>query len=132
GLLDNNTMAFGMMHKPNDVLVHLFRITSTLPVLKEKLLERVLELDQMLLVFRFDLSPLMKDIKELRKSRYKTAAKKLPFFRSLRLSFLWRIMQPTMEQFKLQLEKVFQRSGSSQETPKAKALSKVASSGSED
>jgi hypothetical protein len=132
GLLDKNTLAFGMMHKPNDVLVHLFRITSAFPVLKEKLLERVLELDQMLLVFRFDLSPLMKDVKELRKSRYKTAVKKLPFFRNLRLSFLWRIMQPTMDQFKMQLEKVFLRSGVGQETAQIKAPPTVASAKLED
>jgi hypothetical protein len=127
GLLDKNVMAFGMMHKPNEVLIHLFRITTMIPVLKEKLMERVLELDQMLLVFRFDLSPLMKDVKELRKSRYKTAVKKLPFFRNLRMAFLWRIMQPTMEQFTSQLEKVFQRSGGDQEPAKVSAPTRVAS-----
>jgi len=126
GNLEKNVAAFGMMHKPNDILVHLFRITSNPPILREKLLEKILELDQMLLVFRFDLSPLMKDIKELRKSRYKTAVKKLPFFRNLRLSFLWRVMQPTMELFKSQLERVYEKNGAGR-TVSAQPVAMVAS-----
>jgi hypothetical protein len=107
GLPEKNTVAFGMTASPNDTAVYFFRIVMQQGEAKEKLPAKVLEIDQSLVLFRFDLTPVYKDRRELRKSRYKTAVKKLAFLRLLRKSLLMRQINSDIKTFEESLERIF-------------------------
>jgi hypothetical protein len=106
---EKNLLAFGFTSNPQDSSVHFFRIALDPAEARVKLATKVLELDQYLLLTRFDLFPLFRDKKEIRKSRYKTAVKKLSFFRMMRKSYLGRSQLPEESQLKADFERFAQK-----------------------
>ncbi|HRY91218.1 MAG TPA: hypothetical protein P5229_02655, partial [Candidatus Gracilibacteria bacterium] len=92
-LPDKNTIVLGTMANPPamDKHFYFFRIIMQQGDAREKLASKIMELNQCMLLFKFDLTPLYKDRKELNKSRYRTAIKRLSFLRLIRKSYLGRI-----------------------------------------
>ncbi|MBP7058514.1 hypothetical protein KBB06_04215, partial [Candidatus Gracilibacteria bacterium] len=88
---------------------YFFRIIMQQGDAREKLANKIMELNQCMLLFKFDLTPLYKDRKELNKSRYRTAIKRLSFLRLIRKSYLGRVANVDSSTFKNELEKVFKR-----------------------
>lgn len=85
---EKNIIAVGRTSSPNDTAVHFFRIIMQQGDPQERLGAKLLEIEQSLLLFRYDFSVVYKDRRELRKSRYRTALKKISFLRLLRKSYL--------------------------------------------
>ena len=110
-LPDKNTIVLGTMANPPamDKHFYFFRIIMQQGDAREKLANKIMELNQCMLLFKFDLTPLYKDRKELNKSRYRTAIKRLSFLRLIRKSYLGRIANVDSSTFKNELEKVFKR-----------------------
>lgn len=106
---EKNLLAFGLTSLPQDSSVHFFRIALDPAEARTKLATKVLELDQYLLLTHFDLFPLFKDKKEIRKSHYKTAVKKLSYFRMMRKSYLGRSNSAEEALFKADVERFAQK-----------------------
>ncbi len=106
---DKNTIAVGMTGNPQDNSVYFFRIIMQQGNAREKLTAKLMEIDQCMIIFRFDLAAIYRDRRELRKSRYKTALKKLAFFRLLRKSFLVRTVTADPKQFEQDLKKIYEK-----------------------
>lgn len=87
-LPEQNIIAIGSTSDPNNNTVHFFRIIMQQGDALDKLPAKVLEIDQSMIIFKFDLSPIIKDRKELRKSKYRTVLKRLSFLRLLRKSYM--------------------------------------------
>ena len=94
---------------PKDTVVHFLRIIMQQGQPEEKLAAKIMEIDQTLFVFRFDISLLYKDKRELKKSRYKTAFKKLSFFRLLRKSYVGRVPFSDEKVLETEMAKVLER-----------------------
>jgi len=101
-----NVIALAVASDNTDKSVYYFRIIMQHGDAKEKIASKLLEIDQMMILFKADLGTAYKDKRELRKSRYKTALKKLSFFRLLRKSFLVRNSAADISQFKSDLQKI--------------------------
>lgn len=71
----------------------------------EKVPNKVLELNQALLNLHFVVDPLWRDKRELRRSPYKFAIRKLPYLRILRRSYVGRAPQYVKEMFQKYLER---------------------------
>lgn len=108
---EKNTIAVGVTSNlPGaDRNFHFFRIVMQQGDAREKLAAKILELNQSLLIFKFDLIPLYKDRRELNKTRYRTAIKRLSFLRLIRKSYLGRIGVSELGAFKNEIEKIFSR-----------------------
>jgi len=104
-----NIVAFAMTSNPQDSAIYFFRIIMQKGDAKEKLSAKIMELDQAMVIFKGDFSPVYKDRRELRKSRYKTALKKMSFLRLLRKSLLTRNVAVGGQDFKAQLDHVYER-----------------------
>jgi len=76
----------GDIKKINDTLF--FKIIMEHGNPEEKIGHKVLEINQALILLDFALDPMYKDKKEMRRSIYKMAVRKLPFLRILRKSFI--------------------------------------------
>ena len=87
-LPEKNVVAMGRTSGANDSTVHFFRIIMQQGDPKEKLAAKLLEIDQAMIIFRYDFSVVYKDRRDLRKSKYRTALKKISFLRLLRKSYL--------------------------------------------
>lgn len=105
-LPDENLIALGQTSDPNDNAIHFFRIIMEQGDANEKVAAKILEIEQSLLIFRFDLSPIYKDRNELKKTRYRTAAKRLSFLRLLRKSYLIRNFAADAAQFEKDLQNI--------------------------
>lgn len=106
-LPEKNIMAVSVPSQPTDSSVHFFRIIMQQGDAKEKLPAKILEMNQSMLLFRFDMAPIYKDKKELRKTKYRIAVKKLSFVRLLRKSYIGRNPNSDTEQWKKDLEHFF-------------------------
>ncbi|MBD3328246.1 hypothetical protein GF340_02985 [Candidatus Peregrinibacteria bacterium] len=108
GLPAQNLVCIGRTSGANDNIIHFFRIIMQNGDPAEKMPAKILEIEQSLVLFKFDFSPVYKDRKELRKSKYRTVLKKLSFLRLLRKSYLGYNHQ-NFDTFKTDLEDYFER-----------------------
>lgn len=69
----------------------------------EKVGAKILEIEQSLLIFRFDLSPIYKNRAEVRKTKFSTATKRLSFLRLLRKSYLTNNDASSLKDFEKEL-----------------------------
>lgn len=106
-LPEQNILAMSIASQSEDGAVHFFRIVMEQGLPQEKLAAKILEINQCMLLFRFDLNPVYKDRRELRKTKYCAAIKKLSFLRLLRKSYLGRSITNDPDQFKKDLEHFF-------------------------
>jgi|WetSurMetagenome_2_1015567.scaffolds.fasta_scaffold61440_3 hypothetical protein len=104
---EKNIAALAITSSPEDKSVYFFKIIMQKGDAMEKLPEKLLEIEQMMVLFKGDLSSVYRDRKELRKSRYKTAMKKLSFFRLLRKSFIGKSTVADEKQFESDLNAIF-------------------------
>jgi hypothetical protein len=103
---DKNMIALGVTSS-NENNIYFFRIVMQKGEVKEKMPAKLMEVEQFMVLFKGDFSAVCKDKKELRKSRYKTALKKLSFFRLLRKSFMIKNSASDEKKFKEDLDVVF-------------------------
>lgn len=106
---EKNLIAIGRTSGRSDNTIHFFRIIMQKGDPLEKLSSKILEIAQSLLIFHFDFSVVYKDRRELRRSRYKTAIKKLSFLRLLRKSYIGHISSQELSEFKSDLKKMYDK-----------------------
>ncbi len=105
-LPDDNLIALGQTSDPKDNVIHFFRIIMQQGDAHEKVAAKILEIEQSLLIFRFDLSPIYKNKAELKKTKFRTATKRLSFLRLLRKSYLLRNFAGDGKQFEKDLQNI--------------------------
>lgn len=108
-LPEKNVVAMGRTSGANDTTVHFFRIIMQQGDPKEKLASKLLEIDQAMIIFHYDFSVVYKDRRDLRKSKYRTALKKISFLRLLRKSYLAHSNTQDLKQFEQDFEKFLDR-----------------------
>jgi hypothetical protein len=108
-----NLIALGMTSNPNDHTVYFFRILMENSDMQEKLTHKILEINQSMFLFHLDLGPLYKNKWELKRSKYRSALKRLVFVRLLRKSYLDKSNSSDVETFKNDLEKFTKLAGES-------------------
>ena len=108
-IAEQNALAMGIC-RANEIPVHFFRIVIEQGEVKEKIASKILEIDQTVTLFKLDMTPIMKDKRELKKSKYKTAIKKLSFLRLLRKSYMGKNSAADSQQFMKDLDKIFAKS----------------------
>lgn len=106
---EKNLVAIGRTSGSNDATVHFFRVIMQQGVPQEKLTSKILEIDQTMIIFRYDFSVVYKDRRDLRKSKYRTALKKISFLRLLRKSYLGHSTTPDLPPFEADFEKFLQK-----------------------
>lgn len=110
-----NTMVMGISNNPNDKRVFFFRIVMEQGIASDKLEGKVLEINQCMVLFDYDLSPILKDKNELKKTKYRVAILRMAFLRLFRRSLLGYSQATDLEKFKddanryLALAKVMRR-----------------------
>ena len=116
---EKNVIVLGILSNPpaNEKNFHFFKIIMQQGDAQEKLSAKILELNQSMVLFRFDLAPLYKDRRELNKSKYRTAIKRLSFLRLIRKSYLGKVGNCDLSKFKDELEKMFGKSYILQQPP---------------
>ncbi|MFH1720551.1 MAG: hypothetical protein ABH856_03025 [Patescibacteria group bacterium] len=72
----------------------------------DKVKDKVLEVEQALLLLHFNTKPLYEDRREIRKTEFKYAIRKLPFLRILRKSFIGKLEARKIESWGKDLEKI--------------------------
>lgn len=92
GLPDQNIVVLGQSSNPAQNSLYVYKIIMQQGVALEKLPGKVFEVEQALLTMKFDMDPLFKDRKDLKRTKYVTAIRKLSFMRLLRKSFALKIM----------------------------------------
>ncbi|MBD3270769.1 hypothetical protein GF376_04540 [Candidatus Peregrinibacteria bacterium] len=102
-----NTIVIGKSNNPDENKSFFFRIVMEQGDPKEKLPGKVLEVNQCMVLFDYDLSPIHKDKNELRKSKYRVALLRLAFLRLFRRSFLGYTDATNMETFKNKADRFF-------------------------
>ncbi|MBU0667803.1 hypothetical protein KJ951_03360 [Patescibacteria group bacterium] len=120
-LPDKNLVATGRTSGADDNVIHFFRIIMHQGDPLEKLEAKILEIDQSMLVFRYDFSVVYKDRRELRKSKFKVALRKLSFLRLLRKSYIGYSCATDIDRFKEDLENIFIKAAAPSETVVAAA-----------
>ncbi|MCC6643743.1 hypothetical protein IT411_03260 [Candidatus Peregrinibacteria bacterium] len=95
-----NTIALGISNNPDDKRVFFFRIVMEQGIAADKLEGKVLEINQCMVLFDYDLSPLLKDKNELRKTKYRVAILRMAFLRLFRRSLLGYSQAFDLERFK--------------------------------
>ncbi len=88
----------------------IFQIILQQGEVKEKLPGKILELEQMVTLLKSDWSPVYRDRKDLQRTKYKTAIKKLSYLRLLRKSFLGKSIATSGNQLEYELKDFFARS----------------------
>lgn len=106
GIPGKNLIAVARTSSKSDEPVHFFRIIAQQGDATERLGSKILEVEQCLLRFKYDFSLVYKDRRDLRKSRYRTALKKLSFLRLLRKSYVGRSAAVDAKSFMLDIERV--------------------------
>jgi hypothetical protein len=95
-----NTIVMGISNSPNDRRVFFFRIVMEQGIATDKLEGKVLEINQCMVMFDYDLGPLLKDKNELRKTKYRVAILRMAFLRLFRRSLLGYSQALDLEKFK--------------------------------
>jgi hypothetical protein len=85
---ESNLIAVGQSSDPNNHTIHFFKIIMQQGEVHEKLSAKIRELDNALFLFKNDFTPISRDRREIRKSKYRNVIKKLSFVRLLRKSYL--------------------------------------------
>jgi len=104
---EENVITLGQTSDPNDNNIYFFKIIMQQGDPLEKLNAKILEIEQSLLIFKFDMTPVCKDRKELRRTKFRTASKRLSFLRLLRKSYLQRSTTSDIKQFEKDLTQIF-------------------------
>lgn len=99
-LPEKNMVAVGRTSGSNDTTLHFFRIIMQQGDPAEKLKAKILEIDQSMLIFRYDFSVVYKSRRDLRKSKFRTALKRMSFLRLLRKSYMGYSKAADFKQFK--------------------------------
>jgi len=102
-----NIMVMGISNNPNDNRVFFFRIVMEQGIASDKIEGKVLEANQCMVLFDYDLSPLLKDKNELRKTKYRVAILRMAFLRLFRRSFLGASQAADLDKFKTDANKFF-------------------------
>lgn len=116
-LVEKNVVAVGITSQPNDATIHFFRIALNPAEKEDKLVEKIYEVNFSMYILKGDLGPLYKEKRELQKSRFKTALRRLSALRFLRKSYLWRNFGPDMTFLQRDLETVFKRAALTMHMP---------------
>lgn len=87
---------------------YFFRIVMHEGLPNEKMMAKIFEINQAMILFKFDLSPVIKGIRDLKKTRFRTAARKLSFLRLLRKSYLGMCIDEDLKKFRERAEIFFQ------------------------
>lgn len=95
-----NTMVMGISNNPTDKRVFFFRIVMEDGIANDKLEGKVLEINQCMVLFNYDLSPIIKDKNELKKTKYRVAVLRMAFLRLFRRSLLGYSQAGDQEKFK--------------------------------
>ncbi len=95
-----NVIAMGVANSPNDRRVFFFRIVMEQGDPTDKLEAKLLEINQCMVMFGYDLGPLLKDKNELRKTKYRVAILRMAFLRLFRKSLLGYSQASDLEKFK--------------------------------
>lgn len=101
---EKNIIAIGVNSGPESKAVYFFRIIMQQGSALEKLSAKILEVEQSMVLFRNDLTPIIKDRRDLRKTKYRIPIKKLSFLRLLRKSFIGISRHDDMKDFKKDIE----------------------------
>lgn len=102
-----NTIALGISNNAQDNRVFFFRIVMEQGIPIDKLEGKVLEINQCMVLFDYDLSPLLKDKNELRKTKYRVAILRMAFLRLFRRSMLGFSQAIDLEKFKTDSNRYF-------------------------
>jgi len=95
-----NTIVMGISNNAQDKRIFFFRIVMEQGIPSDKLEEKVLEINQCMVMFDYDLNPLLKDKNELRKTKYRVAILRMAFLRLFRKSLLGYSQAEDLERFK--------------------------------
>lgn len=95
-----NLIAMGISNNPTDKRVFFFRIVMEQGMAADKLEAKVLEINQCMVLFDYDLGPLLKNKNELRKTKYRVAILRMAFLRLFRKSLLGFSQSADLEKFK--------------------------------
>ena len=105
-----NILVMGISNNSADQRVFFFRIVMEQGMAIEKVEGKVLEVNQCMVIFDYDLSPLLKNKDELRKTKYRVAILRMAFLRLFRRSFLGVSQATDLERFKSDADKFFSQS----------------------
>lgn len=105
-LPDKNLLLLGVLDSKGELVLHSFRIIMLQGDAKEKLAAKLMEVEQTMVLFKMDLTAVYKDRKDLKKTRYRTAIKKLSFLRLLRKSYLGSTTENDLDKLKDVLMKI--------------------------
>lgn len=83
-----NMMVMGLTNNPADQRVFFLRIVMEHGIPTDRLESKVLEINQCMVLFNHDLTPLLKDKNSLKKTRYRVAILRMAFLRLFRRSML--------------------------------------------
>jgi hypothetical protein len=119
-LPQKNVIALGVTSVPNDATVHFFRIAIRPEEKEERLPEKLYEINYSMYILKSDLGPLYRDKREMQKSRFKTALRRLSALRFLRKSYIWRNFGPDIQFLQRDLETVFKRAALTMHTAPSK------------
>lgn len=114
-LPEKNIVAVSILGNQPNAPMYFFRLMSEFgsgvrsACEEEKLAEKVLEINQSMLLLKFDLAPIYRNKWELGKSRYRTALRKLDYLRRLRKSYLSKSLSPDMAGFQKDFEAVLKK-----------------------
>ncbi len=89
-----------------DENLYFFRIIMEAGIVDEKLQDKILEINQSLFLSRFDFGILYKNKQDLKKTKYRTALRKLIFLRLLRKSYLGKSSAQELNDIKKDFEKM--------------------------
>lgn len=95
-----NTIVMGISNNPKDQRVFFFRIVMEQGIASDRLEGKILEINQCMVLFDYDLSPILKDKNELRKTKYRVAILRMAFLRLFRRSLLGYSQTNDLEKFK--------------------------------
>lgn len=95
-----NTIVMGIANDSSDRRLFFFKIVMEQGIPIDKLEGKVLEINQCMVLFDYDLSPLLKDKNELRKTKYRVAILRMAFLRLFRRSLLGYSQAADLEKFK--------------------------------
>ena len=108
-LPQKNVVALGVTSNPLDSTIHFVRLAVNPAEKEDVLLEKMYEINYCAYILKGDFGPLYKDKRELQKSRFKTALRRLAVLRFLRKSYIWRNFGPDLQFLQRDLETVFKR-----------------------
>lgn len=90
--------------------MYFFKIIMEYGNAEEKIPDKILELNQALLNLHFVIDPLYRDKRELRRSPYKFAIRKLSYLRLLRRSYIGRAPQYMQDMFQKYMDRALEKS----------------------